>query len=224
MPARQLAAGVAHEINNPLTGILMYSSMVLEHLESGNPLRKDLECVIEDANRCKEIVKSLLVYSRSTDSRRQIIHINKLVEQSFRLTRDQKIFRNICIQKELADEMMLINVDTNKLSQVIINLIINAADAMGGRGELTVRTYRNKSAQKVFLEIADTGPGIAEENLNKIFDPFFSTKPKGKSTGLGLSIAYGIVEQHGGRISVKQTGPEGTTFLLELPQYIPAES
>jgi PAS domain S-box-containing protein len=220
----QLAAGVAHEINNPLTGILMYSSMVLEHLEPGNPLRKDLECVIEDANRCKEIVKSLLVYSRSTDSRRQIIHINKLVEQSFRLTRDQKIFRNISIHKELDDEMMLINVDTNKLSQVIINLIINAADAMGGRGELTVRTYRNKSAQKVFLEIADTGPGIAGENLNKIFDPFFSTKPKGKSTGLGLSIAYGIVEEHGGRISVKQTGPEGTTFLLELPQYIPAES
>lgn len=118
---------------------------------------------------------------------------------------------------------MLINVDTNKLNQVIINLIINAADAMGGKGTLTVRTYRNKSIKKVYLEIADTGSGIAEENLTKIFDPFFSTKPRGKSTGLGLSIAYGIVEEHGGTISVKQTGPKGTTFLLELPQYVPAE-
>jgi PAS domain S-box-containing protein len=219
----QLAAGVAHEINNPLTGILMYASMVMEHLDKNDPRRQDIEYVIEDANRCKEIVKSLLVYSRSTDSHRQIIHINKLVEQSFRLTRDQKIFRNISIEKQFSDEMMLINVDTNKLNQVIINLIINAADAMGGKGTLTVRTYRDKSIKKVYLEIADTGPGIAEENLTKIFDPFFSTKPRGKSTGLGLSIAYGIVEEHGGSISVKQTGPKGTTFLLELPQYVPAE-
>ena len=220
----QLAAGVAHEINNPLTGILMYASMVMEHLAADDPKRQDIACVIEDANRCKEIVKSLLVYSRSTDSRRQIIHINKLVEQSFRLTRDQKIFRNIEIEKQLSDKMMLLNVDANKLNQVIINLIINAADAMNGRGTLTVRTYRDKPAQKVYLEIADTGCGIPEENLTRIFDPFFSTKPKGKSTGLGLSIVYGIVEEHGGRISVKHTGPEGTTFLLELPQYIPAEA
>lgn len=219
----QLAAGVAHEINNPLTGILMYAGMVMEHLDDQDPMCQDVACVIEDANRCKEIVKSLLVYSRSTDSRRRIIHINKLVEQSFRLTRDQKIFRNICIDYQFSGEMMLINVDTNKLNQVIINLIINAADAMGGRGTLTVRTYRDKLVKKVYLEIADTGSGIAEENLSRIFDPFFSTKPKGKSTGLGLSIAYGIVEEHGGSISVKQTGPEGTTFMLELPRYVPAE-
>ncbi|MFP4451871.1 MAG: ATP-binding protein [Desulfobacterales bacterium] len=219
----QLAAGVAHEINNPLTGILMYAGMILEHLDEQSPLSRDIEYIIEDANRCKEIVKSLLAYSRSTDSKRSIIHINELVQQSFKLTRDQKIFRNICIDKQFSDEMMLVNVDTNKLSQVIINLVINAADAMEGQGRLTVRSYRDKSAQKVFFEISDTGCGIDEENISKIFDPFFSTKPKGKSTGLGLSIAYGIIEEHGGKISVKETGPEGTTFLVELPQYIPAE-
>ena len=219
----QLAAGVAHEINNPLTGILMYASMTMEQLSENSRLYRDIECIIEDANRCREIVKNLLTYSRSTDSRRSIIHANELVEQSFKLTRDQKIFRNIEIHRQFSDEMMLLNVDTNKLSQVIINLGINAADAMGKEGKLTVRTYRNKGAQKVYLEIADTGCGIAEENVSKIFDPFFSTKPRDKSTGLGLSIAYGIVEEHGGRISVKQTGPEGTTFLLELPQYIPVK-
>ncbi|MBS3756274.1 MAG: PAS domain-containing protein [Desulfobacterales bacterium] len=219
----QLAAGVAHEINNPLTGILLYASFIMEQIDPDSPVKKDLECIVEDANRCKEIVKSLLVYSRSTDSRRSIIHVNELVEQSFKLTRDQKTFRNIEINKQLSDEMMLLNVDTNKLSQVIINLVMNAADAMDGKGTLTVRTYRNKAAQKVYLEISDTGCGIAEENVSKIFDPFFSTKAKGKGTGLGLSIAYGIVEEHGGRISVKETGPGGTTFLLELPQYIPAE-
>ncbi|MCF8023928.1 MAG: PAS domain S-box protein [Desulfobacteraceae bacterium] len=219
----QLAAGVAHEINNPLTGILMYAGMIMEHLDENSQLRRDIECIIEDANRCREIVKSLLAYSRSSDSKRSIIHVNDLVEQSFKLTRDQKIFRNIHIEKQLSEEMMLLNVDTNKLSQVIINLVINAADAMDGEGRLTVRTCRDKSAQKIFLEISDTGYGISEENLSKIFDPFFSTKPRGKSTGLGLSIAYGIVEEHGGRISVKETGPGGTTFLLELPQYIPAE-
>ncbi len=219
----QLAAGVAHEINNPLTGILMYASMILEQLGENNPQHQDVECIIEDVNRCKEIVKSLLVYSRNTDSQRHITEINELVEQSFRLTRDQKIFRNIHIEKQLSDEMMLINVDTNKLNQVIINLVINAADAMDGRGTLTVRTYRDKSARKVYLEISDTGCGIPEENLSRIFDPFFSSKPRDKSTGLGLSIAYGIVEEHEGHISVKHTDPEGTTFLIELPQYIPAE-
>ncbi|MFP4650138.1 MAG: ATP-binding protein [Desulfobacterales bacterium] len=219
----QLAAGVAHEINNPLTGILMYSGMIMEHLDQDSPIRGDIECIIEDAQRCREIVKSLLAYSRSTDSKKGIIHVNELVEQSFKLTRDQKIFRNIRIEKNLSDEMMLVNVDSNKLSQVIINLVINAADAMDGKGTLTVTTYRDKSARKVFVEVSDTGCGISDQDLPRIFDPFFSTKPRGKSTGLGLSIAYGIVEEHGGRISVKNTGPEGTTFLIELPQYVPDE-
>lgn len=220
----QLAAGVAHEINNPLTGILFNSSLILEKMEPDHPFRQDLEYIIEDADRCKDIVKSLLVYSRRTDSRKNIVQINELVEQSLKITRDPKTFGNITVKKLLADEMMLINVDTNKLNQVIINLVINAADAMEGKGVLSLRTYRNKGQKKVFLEVADTGPGISEANLTKIFDPFFTTKQVGKSTGLGLSIAYGIIEEHGGRISVKETGEGGTTFIIELPQYIPAES
>ncbi len=217
----QLAAGVAHEINNPLTGILFNSSLILEKLETDHPLRSDLEYIVEDANRCKDIVKSLLVYSRRTDSRKSIVHINEVVEQSLRLTRDQKIFGNITVKRELADDMMLVHVDANKLQQVIINLVMNAADAMKGRGELTLRTSRDKLNKKVFLEVQDTGCGIPDENTSRIFDPFFTTKEIGKSTGLGLSIAYGIVEEHGGRIAVKATGSSGTTFILELPLYAP---
>jgi len=219
----QLAAGVAHEINNPLTGVLFYASLLLERKDLDEDAREDLNYVVEDANRCKNIVKSLLVYSRSTDSNKRIVHINEIVEQSLKLVRDQKKFRNIKIRRLLDDEMMLINADVSKLNQVIINLIINAADAMNGTGRISLNTYRDKPHKKVFLEVEDTGEGIPRENLSKIFDPFFTTKEVGKSTGLGLSIVYGIIEEHGGRIAVKKTGAKGTTFILEFPMYVPSE-
>ncbi|MCP3944611.1 MAG: PAS domain S-box protein [Desulfobacteraceae bacterium] len=219
----QLAAGVAHEINNPLTGVLFYASLLLEKENLDGGAREDLNCIVEDANRCKNIVKNLLVYSRSMDSNKNIVQINEIVEQSLSLVRDQKKLRNIKIVRYLADEMMLINADTNKLNQVIINLVINAADAMNGSGKITLNTYRDKLHKKVFLEIKDTGEGISLKNLSKIFDPFFTTKEVGKSTGLGLSIVYGIIEEHDGSISVKKTGAHGTTFIMEFPMYIPQE-
>ncbi|MEE4363887.1 MAG: ATP-binding protein [Desulfotignum sp.] len=219
----QLAAGVAHEINNPLTGVLFYASLLLERSDLDADAKEDLTYIVEDANRCKNIVKSLLVYSRSTDSNKRIIQINEIVEQSLKLIRDQKKFRNIEIRRYLSEEMMLINADTNKLNQVIINLVMNAADAMHGTGKITLHTYKDKPHKKVFLEVKDTGEGIPRENLSKIFDPFFTTKEVGKSTGLGLSIVYGIIEEHGGRISVKETGTKGTTFIIEFPLYLPAE-
>jgi signal transduction histidine kinase len=219
----QLAAGVAHEINNPLTGILFYSSLLLERKDMDEGMREDLGYILEDANRCKEIVKSLLVYSRSAGSMMNIVHINEIVEQSLTLIRDQKKFRNIRIEKELSDDMMLINADTNKLKQVVINLVINAADAMDGNGTITLTTYKEKFLKKIYLEVKDTGSGILHENLSKIFDPFFTTKEVGKSTGLGLSIVYGIVEEHGAKISVKKTGSKGTTFIIEFPLYVSSD-
>jgi two-component system, NtrC family, sensor kinase len=219
----QLAAGVAHEINNPLTGVLFYASLLLERTDLDEDAKQDLNYIVEDANRCKNIVKSLLVYSRSTDSNKRIVPINDIVEQSLKLIRDQKKFRNIQIRKYLSQEMMLINADTSKLNQVIINLVINAVDAMKGNGRITLHTYKDRPHKKVFLEVKDTGEGIPRENLSKIFDPFFTTKEVGKSTGLGLSIVYGIIEEHGGRISVKETGAKGTTFILEFPLYQPSE-
>jgi len=220
----QLAAGVAHEINNPLTGILLYVNLVLERLEENDPFREDLEYVLEDTNRCKEIVKNLLAYSRQTNPTKEIFQLNSLVEQSLNLIRDQRLFMNIEVIKEMSGDMMLIHADKNQLNQVIINLVINAIDAMEKKGTITFRTYRDKRAKMVYLEISDTGSGIPEENLPKVFDPFFSTKELGKGTGLGLSTAYGIVKENGGEISVKDTGVEGTTFLVELPLYVPSDS
>ena len=218
----QLAAGVAHEINNPLGGILLYANLVLERLDKDSPIREDLEYIVEDTNRCKDIVKNLLAYSRQTSPTKNIVQLNTIVNQSLVLIRDQKLFSNIVINREMSDDMMLIHSDKDQLSQVIINLVMNAVVAMDGDGILTLRTYRDKPAKKVYLEVSDTGYGIPEANLSKIFDPFFTTKEQGKGTGLGLSTSYGIIQENGGNISVKETSAEGTTFMVELPLYVPS--
>ncbi|MDY6880508.1 MAG: PAS domain S-box protein [Desulfatiglans sp.] len=219
----QLAAGVAHEINNPLGGIMLYANLALENVDKDNPIREDLQYIIEDTNRCRDIVKSLLAYSRQTSSSKKIIQFNEIVNQSLSLMRDPKLFENITVEKQLPDQMMLVSLDKEQFSQVFINLVMNAIAAMDGEGTLTLTTYRDKVARKVYLEVGDTGYGIPEENLSRIFDPFFTTKEPGKGTGLGLSTAYGIIKESGGDISVKETGPEGTRFLVELPLYVPSD-
>jgi two-component system, NtrC family, sensor kinase len=220
----QLAAGVAHEINNPLTGILLYANLALERFDNDeSPIRKYLKSVIDDAGRCRDIVKNLLAYSRQASPTKEIFQVNSLVEHSLNLIRDQELLLNIAVVKEMADEMMLIHADKNQLSQVIINLVMNAADAMKKKGTLTFRTYREKPLKKVYIEVSDTGCGISKEHLSKIFDPFFTTKETGKGTGLGLSTSYGIIKENGGQISIKDTSTKGTTFLIELPLYTPDE-
>lgn len=219
----QLAAGVAHEINNPLTGIIFFASMMLDTLDTDDPWRKNLQCIYEDAKRCGRIVKSLLAYSRQTSPGEEILHINALLEESLDLIRDRKVFMNVEIREELSQDMMLVKGDREHLSQVIVNLVMNAVDAMELRGTLTLRTYRNLRTRKVFLEVSDTGSGIPVENVSRIFDPFFTTKAPGKGTGLGLSTAYGFVQETGGDIYLKETGLNGTTFVVELPLYRAAE-
>jgi len=213
----RLAAGVAHEINNPLTGILMYASMMREKLEPGHPLEQNLQYIIEDTQRCQEIVRNLLAYSRQSNPRKQYFQLNEMLGESLRLVRDQKLFLHVKVVEDAPAAPVLVNADKNQLCQVVINLIINAVDAMDGNGTLTLRTFEDRPNRKAILEVSDTGGGIPAENMSKIFDPFFSTKEVGKGTGLGLSMAYGIMEENHGRIYVKETGPEGTTFALELP-------
>ena len=214
----RLAAGVAHEINNPLTSILLYGNLMREKLEENHPLASNHNYILEDAERCKDIVKNLLAYSRQTRPAKNVFYLNNLIGESLRLIRDQKLFMNIKIVKDLDDCQVLINADKNQLCQVLINLVINAIDAMEGHGTLTLKTYRDRDAGRAYIEVRDTGTGIPEENLAKVFDPFFTTKDIGKGTGLGLSMAYGILEENHGKISIKQTGPAGTTILLELPE------
>jgi two-component system NtrC family sensor kinase len=215
----QLAAGVAHEINNPLTGILLYANLVLEGMDEGDFWREDLRYIVEDAHRCREIVKNLLAYSRQTNPNREVLQLNDLVCRSLALIRDQRLFMRVRVTKELSDETIMIHADENQLCQVVINLVMNAIDAMDRAGTLTLRTYRNMDHEKAYLEISDTGCGIPLENLSRIFDPFFTTKERGKGTGLGLSTVYGIVKDNDGSVSVKETGKQGTTFIVELPLY-----
>jgi signal transduction histidine kinase len=195
----------------------MYASMMREKLEQDHPLEQNLRYIIEDTQRCQEIVKNLLAYSRQSNPTRQYFQLNEALGESLRLVRDQKLFLHVKVVEDAPAAPVLVNADKNQLCQVVINLIINAVDAMDGNGTLTLRTLEDRQSRKAILEVSDTGGGIPEENMSKIFDPFFSTKEVGKGTGLGLSMAYGIMEENHGRIYVKETGPEGTTLALELP-------
>ena len=212
-----LAAGVAHEINNPLSGILIDASLILEELEEDSPIGKDLQDIIDDTNRCKEIVKNLLAYSRQTEFKAEIFNINGVIEQACSFLREHALLQNITIDKGFPSSMLMCEGDNNQLIQVFTNMIINATQAMNGKGNITIQTSKDKPKGKIYVEICDTGCGISEEDLPKIFDAFFTTKEEGKGTGLGLSTVRGIIEKHGGTIKVKETSPEGTTFLIELP-------
>ncbi len=204
-----LAAGVAHEINNPLTSILLYGNMMREKLEHEHPLSKNLDYVLEDAERCREIVKNLLAYSRQSSPSKEVFPLNSLVTDSLKLLHDQRLFMNVEVVKELASHEILVRADKNQICQVVINLIMNAVDAMEEKGVITLRTHWDKESGKSYLEVSDTGCGIRPEDVSKVFDPFFTTKGLGKGTGLGLSMAYGIMEENQGRIWVKQTSSDG---------------
>jgi len=211
----KLAAGVAHEINNPLTGILTNSSLLLEDLDPGDSRREDVDVIVKETIRCREIVKRLLDFAKQTKPQKRPTNVNDLIDNIILLVRNQTSFRNIDIQRQLAPELPDILADADQMQQVFINIILNAADAMSKGGKLVIRSSLSASGDAIMVSFADTGPGISEENRERIFDPFFTTKEHG--TGLGLSISYGIVEQHGGTIRVESTVGQGSIFSVELP-------
>lgn len=218
----RMAAGVAHELNNPLTGILVYAELLKDSLPPDDPAQDDLACIIEDAERCQEIVRGMLEYSRQGEVRVEELDLSQLVEDAFTLIRDNAVFLNVTIKRNYHPEPLVVHGDRKLLRQVFINLLMNAVDAMEGQGTLTVTTGLDDEGWR-YAEVSDTGPGIPEEHLSRVFDPFFTTKPVGKGTGLGLSVVYGVMERHGGEIKVKETGPQGTTFLVRLPPQAPPE-
>lgn len=211
----KLAAGVAHEINNPLTGILANSSMLLEDLPQDDKNREDVEIIVKETIRCREIVKRLLDFARQTKPVNKLANVNTLIENIILLVRNQATFRNITIENRLEPGLPETLMDTDQIQQVFINIILNAAEAMTTKGALTIRSFLAPDGHSISITFSDTGPGIPESNRERIFDPFFTTKEHG--TGLGLSISYGIIEQHGGSISVDSRPGKGATFTVQLP-------
>jgi len=215
----QLAAGVAHEINNPLGGILVYAYLLLEDLEEGSPERAQAEKIVREATRCKEIIQGLLEFSRYMPSKMTPLNVNTVLEDVLSLVRDHLLFQNIDLVQELDPLLPLVLGDKNRLEQVFINLLMNGGESMQGEGRLMVRTAAVPEKGQVRLSFEDTGPGIPASHVNRLFDPFFTTKEVGHGVGLGLSISYGIIQKHLGRIYVEGTGATGTTFVIELPIY-----
>jgi two-component system NtrC family sensor kinase len=211
----KLAAGVAHEINNPLTGILTNSSLLLEDLEDGDPRREDVDIIVKETIRCREIVKRLLDFARQTKPQKKLTNINSLIENIILLVRNQTSFRNIVIEKTLDPRLPEVLADTDQIQQVFVNIILNAAEAMTKGGTLLIESRVTNRSDSIEITFTDSGPGIPEANKERIFDPFFTTKEHG--TGLGLSISYGIIEQHGGTISVESSLGKGSTFTIQLP-------
>ena len=211
----RLSAGVAHEINNPLTTILTSAMLVQEDLSPEDPAYEELGLIAKEALRCRKIVASLLDFARQTQPQKKMHLLNHVVAESVLLTQKQAAFKDIGVDTHLDPAIPEQMLDKGQLQQALINLILNAVEATQEGGRITVRTALHREKHLVRIEIEDNGAGIHKDHLNKLFEPFFTTKESG--TGLGLAITHGIIEQHGGTIEVESTIGQGTLFVIHLP-------
>lgn len=213
----RLAAGVAHEINNPLVGVLTFSKLLLEDDTIPPHAKEDLKVIADETMRCREIVKNLLDYARESKPEISLANINEVVEKTLDIIRNQSLFQNITIKEQFNPHLPAIPVDPNQIQQVIMNLVLNAAEAMPDSGTLTISTNHGADRSFIKISIKDTGTGIAKEDIERIFDPFFTKKEHGGGTGLGLAVSYGIVQKHKGSITVTSRVGKGSTFEVNLP-------
>ncbi len=218
----KLAGGVAHEINNPLTGIFTFTHMLLKRKDIPEEVRQDLETIAQETERVRKIVKGLLDFSRQTELDREPMDINRLVRYTVSLVENQALIKGVSLNFEPGEGLPTITLDRNQMQSVLLNIIINALDATEPGGSITITSGIGVSTSKpgqngIEILCTDTGCGIAPENLNRLFDPFFTTKDVGHGTGLGLSVSYGIVERHGGTIWVQSKVGKGSTFKVWLP-------
>ena len=213
----KLAAGVAHQINNPLGGITLFAKLMLEEYDLPEAVRSDLMRILKDAERCRDTVKELLEFTRQTRHLLQPHDINEAISRTLFLLENQSLFHNIEIEKLFGEQLPPVQTDVQQLNHLFMNIILNAAQAMKGKGRLSIRTFRESDRDEIGIEIADSGPGIPPEVLPRIFEPFFTTKEEGAGTGLGLSLAYGIVENQRGRISAHNNPSGGAVFTIKFP-------
>jgi two-component system NtrC family sensor kinase len=222
-----LTAGIAHELNNPLTGVLTFSHLVRKQMPEGSPEAEDLDLVIHETKRCATIIRRLLDFAREKTPEKNFSDLNQLIEDTAHLIEQPAHVDNIEIIMELDENLPAVWIDEDLIKQVIMNVLVNAQHAIEGEGSITIRTRVDDEYKKsepggevvpmVEISVIDTGCGIAEGNLQLIFDPFFTTKGVGKGTGLGLSVSHGTVAAHGGEIEVESTLGVGTVFRIYLP-------
>jgi len=227
-----LAAGIAHELNNPLTGVLTFTTLLRKKLPDGSADAEDLDLVIRETKRCATIIRRLLDFSREKTPEKKFADLNLVIEDTARIIERPASFRDIEIAMDLERDLPPVWIDADLIKQVIMNMLVNAQHAIEHEGSITVRSRRfpqPKSPEPgiepvpmVEISIIDTGCGIPEKNLKRIFDPFFTSKEVGKGTGLGLSVSHGIVKAHGGTIEVESAIGKGSTFRIYLPLEPPA--
>ncbi|MFH1922910.1 MAG: ATP-binding protein [Planctomycetota bacterium] len=223
-----LAAGVAHELNSPLTGILTFAHLLAKKIPDDSQEKEDLQVIVSQTERCARIIRQLLDFSRESSHEKKSQNVNAIIEQAIALVERQVLFHNIEIERDLAPDLPQVLADAGQMQQVFLNLLVNASEAMPDGGRLTIQTRApavldsesddgTAVCDQLQIVIRDTGVGIPPESIGKVFDPFFTSKDVGQGTGLGLAVSYGIIERHGGSIAVESTPGVGTTFTIRLP-------
>ncbi len=210
----RMAAGIAHEINNPLAGILLYSSNLIKKVPDMSPLKEGLDIIMSETTRCKGIIQGLLEFARDREPEKVVTDINLIVKKSLQILKNEFHIRHIIVEQDLGDSM-LVFLDENQIEQVLVNIFLNAIQAIDKNGTISIKTSTNNKRDELKIEISDSGCGIDNNQIDKIFDPFFSTKAKG--TGLGLAVSYGIINNHQGNIRVDSQPGQGTSFTITLP-------
>jgi len=211
----RMAAGIAHEINNPLTGILLYSSNLFKKASKDGAFRNGLEIIMQETQRCKVIIQGLLDFSREKKPEKVDANINTIIEKALALMENEFLIKRIHIKKNLDPAIISFQLDDNQIEQVLINILLNAIHAINEKGMINIRSRINKKDKHVYIEIRDNGYGIPQDKLKKIFEPFYTTKADG--TGLGLSVSYGIIKNHQGTVDILSELGTGTVITVGLP-------